>query len=150
MPYADDDVIYRSLDGLDEQGRQLYTYTSFPGRSASQARAFGRVQQSLIFGLSYGMSFQTAPWIVPTISGRSFVTYIGNYAARYLVNGVTWTFDSTGIVIGMDAIYWNPVGGSGPNNWLAVSPTTGTLPAIPSTYQLNLGNLIGTIADVNA
>lgn len=149
MPYADDDQIYRSFAGFDGQGRATYNYTSFKGRAQQQSIVFGRLQQRLIFGGKYGMTIQTSPRLLPFRPANRFVLHIGNYAVLYMASGSTFTFDSNGIIVGTEGIYWQPVGGSGADKWLTVSPTTGTLPPIPSSYLFN-PSTINTIDNVNA
>lgn len=79
-------------------------------RAQEVARRFGRIQNKLLHGNRNGMNIQTVPEYLPQNPFDSFAISVRGSMAAYRINGMTWTMDSNGIVVGVDALLWGGVG----------------------------------------
>ena len=97
MPYAPDDTFTRNPNG---------TYSSTPSDAPAKAAAYGRIQNRLLFGTRYGIGIQVPPEILPAEPMSNIYIFANGRSALYKTNGMSWTLDSTGVVAGVDALYW--------------------------------------------
>ena len=141
MPYAPDDRFIKT-------GNNPATFASEKSNASNQAFNYGRIQHRLDQGRREGITIQTHPWLVPTRSGTQVALNESGYIGRYLVNGTVFSFNSDGLVVSVELIYWNPVGGTGASQWLRVSPNT-VLPPAPTVTNYS-PNVIGTISNAYA
>jgi hypothetical protein len=147
MPYAPDDTFYRTYSETDpETGATLWNFGSSPSDAPAKARNFGRIQSRLLFGSRNGMNVQTTPENLPNLPFRHFAIQAGGLTGLYATNAISWTIDSSGIIISTDAMFWQPVGGSG-NTWFPTPPGTVSLPPAPVSYTLN-PTVLGSITNV--
>lgn len=103
MPYAPDDKItYSSSIG----------YRSVASDAPAKARAYGTTQNKLLFGNRYGVSVQISASLMPLRPFEPVYVNVNGIMGEYRVNGASWTFDSSGIVASMDALFWGAVGAS--------------------------------------
>ena len=133
MPYAPDDIFIKVSD----------EYTSIRSDAMQKAMSFGRVQNRLLLGNRYGMNLQLAPEDVPTRPLSVLYVQISGVTVSYLTNATNWTFDATGIICSVDALFWGAVGGEGAF-WFPVTPGVTTLPPPPATVngQINVSSVI--------
>ena len=120
LPYAPDDVFVKSGT----------TYISSPSDAPQKAIKYGTIQNQMLFGNRFGMSIQMPPEIVPSEPFSPIAIGINNAIGLYKTNGLSWTLDSTGVIVGCDALFWGGIGGSGAP-WFPVAPGIEELPAAP-------------------
>jgi hypothetical protein len=104
LPFAPDDRVSRFLGS--ETG-----YIVTRSDAEVKARNYGRAQHKLAFGHRNGFSIQLSPIDIPPypLDGLS-ITGAGNLVGAYRCNGISWTFDSTGIICNTDALFWGGIG----------------------------------------
>jgi hypothetical protein len=147
MPYAPDDTFYRYIIGQVPGTTTIkYGWKSIPSSAPAKARNFGRVQNRLLVGNRYGMNIQTSPDKIPLRPMKPVTIYANGLSGLYMTNGLNWTIDAQGILVSIDALFWQPIGGTG-NFWFPVAPGVTTLPVTPPAYQLE-GNVIGSVSNV--
>lgn len=103
LPYAPDDEITWSA---------AIGFRSKPSNAASKARAYGDVQNRLLYGNRYGINMQISPAILPSRPFDPIYLNATGIMGQYRVNGTNWAFDSEGIVASIDALFWGAVGSS--------------------------------------
>lgn len=147
LPYAPDDTFFRTQTGIDpETGDPLYEYGSIKSDAGARARYFGRIQSRLLLGSRNGMNIQTTPENIPIRPFSRFAITASGITGLYCTNAISWTMDSTGIIVSTDAMFWQPIGGSG-TPWFPVSPSVGALPAAPVPFVRN-PTVLGSISNV--
>ena len=131
MPYAPDDVFYRTGTCPD------VTYGATKSDADSKARAFGRVQNRLLLGNRHGMQMQMAPEKMPTAPMSNLVLQSGGVMALYKTNGTSWAFDANGVIASTDALFWGAIGGGTGSSgwWFPVAPGVTQLPAAPTVVD---------------
>ena len=101
--YIELTVPYGSDDYIELQGGQ---YTLVRGDGAAKALNYGRDQNKILLGNRSGVSIQISADIMPpTPFSPIFITAEG-ITGQYMINGTTYTFDTTGIIASTDAIFW--------------------------------------------
>lgn len=103
LPYAPDDRI---------TGTSLTGYNSIPSDAPAKARAYGATQNKLLLGNRFGVSLQISSSLLPPRPFDPIYINAKGIMGEYRVNGAGWTFDSTGIVSSVDALFWGAVGAS--------------------------------------
>ena len=147
MPYAPDDTFGRTFVEYDSDGNAVYNFYSTPSDAPTKARNFGRIQSRLLFGSRNGMNIQSTPDNIPWLPFRKFAIVAGGLTGIYATNAVSWTMDSSGILVSTDAMFWSAAGGSG-NAWFPAPPGA-NLPPAPIAYTLN-PPIIGSVSNVYA
>lgn len=147
MPYAPDDTFYRIFTGSDPDTLESeYIFTSFPSGASSKARNFGRIQNRLLFGNRNGINIQTAPDKIPLMPFMPLTIKANGLSALYMTNGTNWTIDENGIIVSIDALFWQPVSGTG-DFWFPTSSNISYLPQDPVPYLLN-PTVLGSVNNV--
>lgn len=126
MPYAPDDRFIRSATG---------TFFSVESDASTKATNFGRIQNKLLYANRYGINIQTAPELIPENPYDPIAIEIDGFIAMCRCNGMAWTLDSNGVVVGVDALLWGGIGRISSevtgSPWFAVAGTPGSLPIAP-------------------
>jgi hypothetical protein len=122
MPLASDDaVIWTASNGYE-----------FVGSNAmSQAMRYARTQNAVMYGNRAGVSLQTPAYVMPLYPLDALYVKAAGITAGYKANGMSWTFNSDGILGAMDALYAGAVSGIG-TFWVPVAPGITSLPANPT------------------
>ena len=147
MPYAPDDTFGRTLLNYDSNGNAVYRFYSTPSDAPVKARNFGRIQSRLLFGSRNGMNIQSTPENIPWLPFKKFAISASGSTGVYATNAVSWTMDSSGILVSTDAIFWCAAGGTG-DAWFPTPPSA-SLPPAPATYTLS-PHIIGSVSNVYA
>jgi hypothetical protein len=104
LPYASDDEIqwspFPSPDG---------TYTKTASIAPSIAKQFGTTQNALLFGNRNGISITVAPGVLPEKPFSPFYVNGDGVIGQFRTNGLAWAFDSNGIVVQNEALYYGGV-----------------------------------------
>jgi hypothetical protein len=136
LPKAPDDVF--SANGN--------SYSSTPSDAPAKAQLYGLTQNRLLLGNRNGVSLQAAPEVLPSAPFAPFVMRSADASAMFRTNGLNWTFDSKGVVLSCDAMFWGGVGGNGAA-WFPMAPGTSLL-AEPATTTVVIndsnGNPVGS------
>lgn len=126
LPLAPDDQIKYLGGGYPG------TWSVVPSDVRQKALKFGRTQQKLAFGHRYGFSIQLAPDKMPPYPlGGLVINSAGAYAG-FKCNGMSWSFDSNGIICNADALYTGGIGSSSGSYtiWFQVQPGITLLPSV--------------------
>lgn len=107
MPYAPDDVFVRRLVSTNPT---RYCYYSFRSDAAYKASRYGRIQNRMLMGNRHGLSIQLSPEKVPNKPFSSFFLQAAGTIALYRTNACSWTMDSNGIIVSVEAMYWGVAG----------------------------------------
>ena len=128
---------------LAPDDRISYLGGGIPGSwsvTASDARVkavnFARSQNRLNLGHRYGFSLQLTAETIPPYPLDGLAVEASGALALFLANGISWAFDSNGIVCNTDAVYWAGLGNTDPGYqiWFQVQPGISLLPSVtPST-----------------
>lgn len=148
MPYAPDDTFYRTLKEINSDGNPVYNFGSIRSDAAAKANAFGRIQNRLLYGNRYGMNIQTSPDKIPSTPFKPITVRANGLSALYMTNGLNWTMDQNGIIISMDGLFWQPIGGTGVF-WFPTAANVVSLPVDPTPYQVS-PTVLGSVANVNS
>lgn len=129
MPWAPDDRIAY-------QAGSAQPYLVEESIAPELARKFGRVQQQLTYGHRMGFAVQTVPSKLPPYGASMATLRLGGILAQYMVNGQSWSFDSSGIVASVDMVYLGGVGATSqqyraPSPWAPVQSGITQLPLAP-------------------
>lgn len=101
--YIELTVPYGSDDYIELQGGE---YVLVKGDGAAKALNYGRDQNKILLGNRSGVSIQISADIMPPAPlSPIFITAEG-ITGQYMINGTTYTFDTTGIIASTDAIFW--------------------------------------------
>jgi hypothetical protein len=122
MPLASDDaVVWTASDGYE-----------FVGSNAmGQAMRYARTQNAVMYGNRAGVSLQVPAYVMPLYPLSSVYLQAAGLTAAYKANGLSWSFNSDGILGAMDALYAGAVSGSG-TFWMPVAPGITSLPSDPT------------------
>jgi hypothetical protein len=122
MPLASDDaVVWSASNGYE-----------FVGSNAmSQALRYARTQNAVMFGNRAGVSLQVPAYVMPLYPLSAVYLQAAGLTAAYKANGLSWSFNSDGILGAMDALYAGAVSGSG-TFWMPVAPGITSLPSDPT------------------
>ena len=122
MPLASDDaVVWTASNGYE-----------FVGSNAmSQALRYARTQNAVMFGNRAGVSLQVPAYVMPLYPLSAVYLQAAGLTAAYKANGLSWSFNSDGILGAMDALYAGAVSGSG-TFWMPVAPGITSLPSDPT------------------
>jgi len=130
LPLAPDDRIQYLGGGIP--GSWSVTQSD----AQQKAVAFARAQNRLNLGHRYGFSLQLPAGYIPAYPLDGIGVNASGAMALFLANGISWAFDSNGIVCNTDAIYWSGLGSTDPGYqiWFQVQPGITLLPSVtPST-----------------
>lgn len=101
LPYApDDEITWSEGDG----------YGHIPSDAQAKALNYGRIQNRLLLGHRNGMSIQTAPEYLPTRPFDPVYINADGITGQFRINGLSWVFDSNGIIASTDALFWGAAG----------------------------------------
>jgi hypothetical protein len=75
-----------------------------------KAQAFGRAQYRLAFGHRNGVAVQMPAASIPPYPLDRIAVRAGGFVGAYRVDGISWTFDSNGIVCNADCLAWGALG----------------------------------------
>jgi hypothetical protein len=120
-------------------------------RTRSLALNYGRIQNRLRLGNAQGVSLQVPVELLPTKPFDALYLQADGLTGQYRANGMSWTFDSNGIVGQVDALFWLATGQAGTPGaiWFPMPPGVSTLPTTPtatvngSPAPANSGSLPG-------
>ena len=101
--YIELTVPYGSDDYIELQGGQ---YTLVRGDGAAKALNYGRDQNKILLGNRSGVSIQISADIMPPAPFSPIFITAEGITGQYMINGTTYTFDTTGIIASTDAIFW--------------------------------------------
>jgi hypothetical protein len=120
---------YQSTDYYNASGQIV------PGDQKSKATAYGNIQNKIRYGTKYGMNIQTHPDYISKNPFSYVNVAIGGATATYRVNGLTFTANAEGLIVGFDGVYWGAVGAvpGVTDYWFPVAPGVTVLPVTPST-----------------
>jgi hypothetical protein len=104
VPYVSDDRISVGPDGKPRVVQK--------SNAESAADAYARTQNALAFGHRNGFSLQLAASTIPAYPLERLSITADGLAGAYLCNGISWTFDSNGIVCNTDALLLGGIGTS--------------------------------------
>lgn len=121
MPYAPDDTFGGVSGG---------PYFASKSDAPQKAKRYGVTQNRLLLGNRSGMNIQAAPESIPSAPFAPFIVQANGLSALYRTNGTTYTMSNEGVLVGVDALYWGAVGGTG-TFWFPVAPGVTTLPTTP-------------------
>ncbi len=122
MPLASDDaVVWTASNGYEFKG----------SNAMSQAMRYARTQNAVMYGNRAGVSLQVPAYVMPLYPLSSVYLQAEGLTAAYKANGMSWSFNSDGILGAMDALYAGAVSGSG-TFWMPVAPGITSLPSNPS------------------
>lgn len=103
LPYApDDEITWNESTG----------YGSIPSDAAAKAKAYGDIQNRLLYGNRYGVNIQISVNLLPSRPFDPIYINATGIMGQYRVNGTNWAFDRDGIVASVDALFWGAVGAS--------------------------------------
>lgn len=118
---SDDAVVWTASNGYE-----------FVGSNAmSQALRYARTQNAVMFGNRAGVSLQVPAYVMPLYPLSAVYLQAAGLTAAYKANGLSWSFNSDGILGAMDALYAGAVSGSG-TFWMPVAPGITSLPSDPT------------------
>jgi hypothetical protein len=109
MPYAPDSVF--TLVSANTQfpaGLKPYMWTNTDAQQ--KAKKYGEVQNRMRIGHRKGVSLQVPIGKMPERPFDPFYLSAEGLTGQYRVNGLTWAFDSNGIVCSVDALFWGGAG----------------------------------------
>lgn len=122
MPLASDDAVIWSVgNGYEFKG----------SNAASMAMRYARTTNALLRGNRAGVSLQLAATGMPLYPLSSIYLQAGGLTASYKSNGMSWSFNSDGVLCAMDALYVSGISGTG-TRWFPVAPGITTLPSNPA------------------
>lgn len=122
MPLASDDaVVWSASNGYEFKGSNAMV----------QAMRYARTQNAVMYGNRAGVSLQLPAYAMPLYPLSSVYLQLSGLTAAYKANGMSWSFNSDGILGAMDALYAGAVGGSG-TFWMPVAPGITSLPSNPT------------------
>jgi hypothetical protein len=122
MPLASDDAVVWSVgNGYEFKG----------SNAASMAMRYARTINALLRGNRAGLSLQLAAKGMPLYPLSSVYLQAGGLTASYKSNGMSWSFNSDGVLCAMDALYVSGISGTG-SRWFPVAPGITTLPSDPT------------------
>lgn len=122
MPLASDDaVVWTADNGYEFKG----------SNAASMAARYARTVNALLRGNRAGVSLQLAAKGMPLYPLSSVYLEAGGLTASYKSNGMSWSFNSDGVLCAMDALFVSGISGTG-TRWFPVAPGITTLPSDPT------------------
>ena len=122
MPLASDDAVtWTANTGYEFKG----------SNAASMAMRYARTANALLRGNRAGVSLQLAARGMPLYPLSSVYLQAGGLIAGYKSNGMSWSFNSDGVLCAMDALYVSGISGTG-TRWFPVAPGITTLPSDPT------------------
>lgn len=122
MPLASDDaVVWTASNGYEFKG----------SNAASMAMRYARTINALLRGNRAGVSLQLAATGMPIYPLSSIYLNAGGLTAGYKSNGMSWSFNSDGVLCAMDALFVSGISGTG-TRWFPVAPGITTLPSNPT------------------
>lgn len=122
MPRASDDaVVWTASNGYEFKG----------SNAASMAMRYARTINALLRGNRAGVSLQLAATGMPLYPLSSIYLQAGGLIASYKSNGMSWSFNSDGVLCAMDALFVSGISGTG-TRWFPVAPGITTLPSDPT------------------
>lgn len=122
MPLASDDAVIWSVgNGYEFKG----------SNAASMAMRYARTTNALLRGNRAGVSLQLAATGMPLYPLSSIYLQAGGLTASYKSNGMSWSFNSDGVLCAMDALFVSGISGTG-TRWFPVAPGITTLPSDPT------------------
>jgi hypothetical protein len=102
--------------------------------AAQAARAYGAVQNRLLYGNRNGMSIQVAPEVLPSAPFAPVMVQANGLTAMYRCNGNQWQISAEGVLAASELLFWGAVGGTG-TFWFPVAPGVTTLPTTPAVVN---------------
>ena len=122
LPLASDDaVVWTANNGYEFKG----------SNAASMATRYARTVNALLRGNRAGVSLQLAAKGMPLYPLSTIYLQAGGLTASYKSNGMSWSFNSDGVLCAMDALYVSGISGTG-TRWFPVAPGITTLPSNPT------------------
>lgn len=122
MPLASDDaVVWTADNGYEFKG----------SNASSMAMRYARTVNALLRGNRAGLSLQLAAKGMPLYPLSSVYLQAGGLTASYKSNGMSWSFNSDGVLCAMDALFVSGISGTG-TRWFPVAPGITTLPSNPT------------------
>lgn len=122
LPLASDDaVVWSASTGYEFKG----------SNAASMAARYARTVNALLRGNRAGVSLQLAAKGMPLYPLSSVYLQAGGLIASYKSNGMSWSFNSDGVLCAMDALFVSGISGTG-TRWFPVAPGITTLPSDPT------------------
>lgn len=122
MPLASDDaVVWTASNGYEFKG----------SNAMIQAMRYARTQNAVMYGNRAGVSLQVPAYLMPLYPLSSVYLQAEGLTAAYKANGLSWSFNSDGILGAMDALFAGAVSGSG-TFWMPVAPGITSLPSDPT------------------
>jgi hypothetical protein len=118
---SDDAVVWSASDGYEFKG----------SNAMGQAMRYARTQNAVMYGNRAGVSLQVPAYVMPLYPLSSVYLQAAGLTAAYKANGLSWSFNSDGILGAMDALYAGAVSGSG-TFWMPVAPGITSLPSDPT------------------
>jgi hypothetical protein len=86
------------------------SWRAVPSVAAQRAQAYGKIQNQMRLGHREGLSIQIAPELMPSVPFAPIYVSAAGITGQYRVNGSSWTFDASGIVCSIDAMFWGGAG----------------------------------------
>lgn len=132
VPYVSDDRITY----LGELGGQSI-FDVEPSDAPTVAARYAIAQHTLAFGHRNGFSLQLAAPNMPTYALDRLTVTAAGFACAFIANGISWSFDSNGVVCNVDAVCIGGVGETeiGGSLWFPVQPGLTLLGPAPAVYQ---------------
>jgi len=122
MPLASDDAVtWTASNGYEFKG----------SNAGSMAMRYARTTNALLRGNRAGVSLQLAATGMPLYPLSSIYLQAGGLTASYKSNGMSWSFNSDGVLCAMDALFVSGISGTG-TRWFPVAPGITTLPSNPT------------------
>lgn len=134
---------YNDMDYITPSG------VIFKSSAQTKASKFGRAQNDLAIGHRYGMNIQTVPENLPTTPYAEFTVSVGGTSAKYRVDGLTWTINSSGIVASCDGLFQGGVGGAFAERFFPVAPGITNIPVNPTPTDNTPSSVLGSL-DIGA
>jgi hypothetical protein len=119
-PYVSDDRILKLGPGQ---------YAVQKSDAAQKALNYATIENRLLLANRAGAGVQLRPIDVPPKPFDLFYIRLNGCTAAYRVNGTSWTFNSDGVVVSTDGLFWGAIDGQVDKAWFPLPPGVTALPA---------------------
>ena len=119
-PYVSDDRILKLGAGQ---------YAVQKSDAAQKALNYATIENRLLLANRAGAGVQLRPIDAPPKPFDLFYIRLNGCTAAYRVNGTSWTFNSDGVVVSTDGLFWGAIDGQVNKAWFPLPPGATALPA---------------------
>ncbi|MGA0831625.1 MAG: hypothetical protein ACO3P4_02270 [Polynucleobacter sp.] len=119
-PYVSDDQIIKLGPG---------SYIVKKSDAAQKALNYATTENRLLLANRAGAGVQLRPIDAPPKPFDLFYIRLNGCTAAYRVNGTSWTFNSDGVIVSIDGLFWGAIDGQVNKAWFPLPPGATALPA---------------------